>query len=134
MLDLVNQARSSVSYCGGADFPVQPAAALIWSCQLRDAAQIHSDDMATENFVNHVGSDGRYASDRIDTDYPLDLVGENLAAGDLTIAQVMEQWLSPSNECSNIAFSLYTHFGSAVATSTESDFSDYWTQVFAKLN
>ncbi len=130
MLNQVNQARISSRACGDDQMPA--VAELSWSCELRNAAQVHSMDMAQNNFFSHTGSNGLSVSDRVTTSgYSWSSVGENIAAGQATITQVMTGWLDSPGHCRNIMSSRSTEFGSALVTTAESDYSTYWTQVFA---
>jgi uncharacterized protein YkwD len=131
MLNLVNQARSSSRSCGSDAMPA--VAKLTWSCQLRNAAKLHSKDMAEENFFSHTGSNGLSVGDRATaSDYSWNRVGENIAAGQTSTSQVMAGWLNSPGHCINIMSAGFTEFGSALVTATESDHSHYWTQVFAR--
>ena len=130
MLNQVNQARVSSRACGDDQMPA--VAELSWSCELRNAAQVHSSDMADNNFFSHTGSDGLSVSDRVTASgYSWSSVGENIAAGQVTITQVMTGWLGSPGHCRNIMSSRSTEFGSALVTTADSDYSTYWTQVFA---
>ena len=129
MLNQVNQARVSSRSCGDDAMPA--VAELSWNCQLRGAAQLHSSDMALVDFFSHTGSDGLSVGDRATaSDYVWSSVGENIAAGQTTITQVMTGWLNSPGHCSNIMSARFTEFGSAVVITTGSEYSHYWTQVF----
>ena len=131
MLNQVNAARGSSRFCGDDQMPA--VAKLSWNCQLRNAAQVHFNDMAKNNFFNHTGSDGLSVSDRVTAaGYSWNSVGENIAAGQSSIAEVMAGWLNSPGHCRNIMASSFTEFGSALVTNNESDYSRYWTQVFAR--
>lgn len=131
MLNQVNLARGSSRACGDGQMPA--VAELGWNCQLRAAAQGHSGDMAKKNFFDHTGSDGLSVSDRVTASgYSWDSVGENIAAGQSNIAQVMVGWLDSPGHCRNIMSSSFAEFGSALVTNNESDYPTYWTQVFAR--
>ena len=135
MLDQVNEARSNSRMCGGNNMPA--VAKLSWNCQLQNAAQRHSGDMLKNNFFNHTGSDGLSVGDRTTASgYSWSRVGENIAANQTTITQVMTGWLKSPGHCSNIMSAGFTEFGSALATASAatntSDYSHYWTQVFAR--
>ena len=68
ILNLVNQARAAGQVCGTEALPAVPALTL--NAQLNQAAQRHSDDMATNNIFSHTGSDGSSFGQRIaDTGY-----------------------------------------------------------------
>lgn len=130
MLNQVNQARSNSRSCGDEVMPV--VAELSWSCQLQNAAQYHSEDMEKNNFFSHSGSDGLSVGDRVTASgYLWRSVGENIAAGQTTITQVMTGWLNSPGHCRNIMAAGSTEFGSAVVMSASADYSHYWTQVFA---
>jgi uncharacterized protein YkwD len=130
MLDQVNDARSSSRSCGNDIMP--SVAALGWNCLLQNAAQRHSEDMENNNFFSHTGSNGLSVSDRVTaSDYDWSSVGENIAAGQTSITQVMVGWLESPGHCRNIMAARSTEFGSAVVATNGADYSHYWTQVFA---
>lgn len=130
MLDQVNLARSINRVCGDDNMPA--VAALSWNCLLQNAAQRHSEDMEKNNFFSHSGSDGLSVSDRVTASgYTWRSVGENIAAGQTSITQVMTGWLASPGHCRNIMAAGSTEFGSAVVVSSSADYSHYWTQVFA---
>lgn len=62
-LDAVNLARSTGRTCGAASHPAAPPVA--WDDRLAMAAYLHSVDMETNQFFDHVGSDGSTPGDRI---------------------------------------------------------------------
>lgn len=60
---------------------------------LNDAAQRHADDMAYQDYVAHIGRDGRGPGDRAsDSGYRWRLILENLAAGQSTPEQAVQGW------------------------------------------
>ena len=88
--------------------------------------------MATNNFFSHTGSDGLSVSNRVDaTGYEWSTVGENIAAGQSTVTQVVQGWLNSEGHCRNIMNANFTELGAERVDSTSADFSTYWTQVFA---
>lgn len=129
MLEQVNAARANPGTCGDIAFPAAPA--LSYQCDLNTAADRHSQDMATNNFFNHTGSDGLKLRDRVDaTDYDWRTIGENIAAGQPTVTDVMEDWLESEGHCKNIMNDQFEHFGVSRADNEAADFQRYWTQVF----
>ena len=71
--------------------------------QLTDAAQVHSEDMAFNDFFSHTGSDGSSPWERIVwTGYRYSLAAENIAAGYLTPEGVVEGWMSSDGHRENI--------------------------------
>ncbi|MDO5665956.1 MAG: CAP domain-containing protein [Bacteroidia bacterium] len=122
MLDLVNNYRQKGCNCGSEYFP--PTTPVVWNNLLASAAQMHSDDMSKNNFLNHTGSDGKSAAYRISkVGYVWRAYGENIASGYKTANDVMTGWLKSEGHCKNIMNPGFKEMG--VATS-----GNYWTQVF----
>jgi uncharacterized protein YkwD len=131
MLDQVNAARASGYTCGSDDLPA--VSALTWNCDLEAAAFSHSTDMATNNFFSHTGSDGLSVANRVDAqNYNWSAVGENIAAGQTSVTQVVTGWLNSEGHCRNIMNGSFTEFGSSRVDSVAADYPTYWTQVFAR--
>ncbi len=131
MLAAVNQARTIARSCGPNARPA--VGKLIWNCRLQQAAITHSEDMATNDFFEHAGSDGSSVSDRVTrTGYVWSHVGENLAAGQRTVTIVMESLLSSPGHCENIMSGHYTEFGFGYRINPDSFYRHYWTQNFAR--
>jgi uncharacterized protein YkwD len=131
MLTQVNLARSQPRVCGSVDYPATTP--LSWHCTLDDVAYAHTRDMGDYNFFSHTGSDGLTVGDRVrNAGYDWSAVGENIAAGQQTINTVMMVWLESPGHCANIMRPIYTEFGAASYSVYGSDYSIYWTQVFAR--
>ena len=63
--------------------------------KLTVAAQQHSQDMATTQNMDHIGSDGSSPSDRISkAGFQWQSDGENVAEGQTSMQQVMHDWVS----------------------------------------
>ena len=130
MLQLVNDARSESRQCGNTAYAATQA--LSWNCDLEAAALAHTQDMITNNFFDHTGSDGLNVGDRVTTaGYQWRTVGENIAAGYPTEESVMQGWLDSPGHCANIMNPAFLEFGSAMILTDTADYSSYWTQVFA---
>jgi uncharacterized protein YkwD len=131
MLTHVNDARSQARNCGNGYYPATTA--LSWHCTLEDVAYEHSRDMGDHNYFSHTGSDGLAPGDRVrNAGYDWSAVGENIAAGQQSIDTVMTTWLDSPGHCANIMYSLYTEVGAASYPVDGSDYSIYWTQIFAR--
>lgn len=131
LLDAHNEARAVSRSCGGTNYPAAPA--LSWNCQLATAATKHSQDMASNNFMSHTGSNGSQPGDRISAEgYQYSTWAENVAAGYTTIDQVMNGWLQSSGHCSNIMSTSVTEMGADLVTNSSSDYTYYWTGVFGR--
>jgi uncharacterized protein YkwD len=131
MLTQLNIARSQGRMCGNENYPV--ANPVSWSCALESVALEHSRDMGDINFFSHTGSNGLEVSHRVtNAGYVWNAVGENIAAGQRTLAAVMDGWLDSPGHCSNIMSPAYTEFGAGVYFVDGSIYPLYWTQVFAR--
>ncbi|EGZ19768.1 hypothetical protein PHYSODRAFT_327955 [Phytophthora sojae] len=98
--------------------------------KLHAAAQRHSDDMAAKDFMAHDGSDGSTMSERItQASYDWESVAENVAAGQIDVADVMVAWINSPEHLENIMGD-YTMFGSAYAFNKDGTYQHYWTQDF----
>ncbi len=130
MLAAVNQARGQSRLCGNDNMPA--ADSLSWNCDLRQAAQLHSNDMTRNNFFSHSGSNGSSAGDRVsNTNYSWSAVRENLAAGQQNVQDVMAGLLKSPGHCVNIMARDVIHFGFGYAENRDTQYTRYWTQVFA---
>ena len=131
MLTQVNNARSQARNCGTANY--KATVALSWNCTLEAVADEHNSDMGDHNFFSHTGSDGLSVGDRVtNAGYNWSAAGENIAAGQPTIDAAMKAWLDSPGHCANIMSTSYTEIGAASYTVSGSDYSIYWTQVFAR--
>jgi uncharacterized protein YkwD len=99
--------------------------------RLMDAARRHNNDMATNNFFSHTGSDGSSPFDRIaDAGYPASSAGENIAAGYRTAAAAVQAWMNSSGHRANILNSSYEHIGVAYVYNSNASYGHYWTTDF----
>ncbi|UXI03919.1 CAP domain-containing protein [Photobacterium sp. TY1-4] len=131
MLAAVNAARAEARDCGGQMMPAVPA--LTWDYSLEQAAFVHSSNMANYNFFSHTGLNGDSPSDRVtDQGYSWSATGENIAAGQKSIAEVMDGWLKSPGHCKNIMGANYTQMGASSVTNSSAQYGIYWTQVFAR--
>lgn len=130
MLGRINDARAQARNCGVDTAPA--AAPLAWNCTLATAAEQHSADMANNNFFSHTGSDGSSVGTRLtDAGYGWRTAGENIAAGQSSVTEVMNAWLGSSGHCANIMNSNFLEVGAALVENAQADYRRYWTQNFA---
>lgn len=129
MLELINASRSEVRMCG--ELLREAVSTVTWNDNLAAAAAMHGNDMATNNFFDHTGSDGLGVGERATTAlYNWRAVGENIAAGQQDQAEVHQGWLDSEGHCKNIMNNLFTEVGAACITDPGSDFGTYWVVVF----
>jgi uncharacterized protein YkwD len=131
ILSLVNQARASGRRCGNAAYPA--VGPLTLSRTLSAAALAHSRDMAAFAEFDHRGHDGSTPAGRVTSaGYgPYLVVGENIAAGAMTPAEVTQGWLASPAHCENIMDARFKEIGIAFALNPSSDELVYWTEDFA---
>lgn len=138
---LINEVRQQVAGCGEAllasgragPVPVRPA--LVWNARLAQAAERHSQEMATQAYFDHVGRDGGRVSQRADAaGYRWRSIAENLAAGHRTLADAVRGWLRSEGHCRNLLDERYSEFGLArVASERPGDrYRVYWTLVLGR--
>jgi uncharacterized protein YkwD len=131
ILHLVNLARANGARCGDSYFA--PAAPLALNPALTDAALAHSRDMAEHGEFDHKGHDGSTPPLRVKrAGYgSYSVVGENIAAGAMTPAEVTQGWLKSPPHCQKIMDPRFTEIGIAFAVNTATAVAVYWTQDFA---
>ena len=124
----VNQYRAAGATCGvhGA---FAPASTLSWNTVLTQAAEGHSQDMVAHNFFAHDSFDGRTFAQRITAaGYNWSRAAENIAAGQLTMNEVMAGWIGSEGHCANIMNPNLTEIGLVcVSGSSSNTYRTYWT-------
>lgn len=96
---------------------------------LTAAAQAHSSDMVTRAFYAHTSPDGREPWDRAaDAGSRHRTVGENIACGQRSPAEVVRGWMDSPGHRANILKPSFTHMGVGFAGGGRS--GTYWTQLF----
>jgi uncharacterized protein YkwD len=122
MLNLVNVERKRAG-CGP----------LALDRKLNAAAQAHTTDMATHNFLSHDSPDGRTPFDRITAaGYSFGAAAENIAAGSTTASATMKQWMNSPGHKANILNCAYVDLGVGYAKGVNAKYPAYWTQDFGK--
>lgn len=102
-------------------------APLTVNAKLTQAAQAHSEDMATHRTMSHTGSDGSSPGERITAaGYSWSAYGENVAYGYNTPESVMTGWMNSPGHRANILNCAFKEIGVGYAQP-----GNYWTQDFA---
>lgn len=131
ILSRVNAARAMSRRCGATYYPA--AAPLTLSELLSRAAASHSAAMGARDDLAHRDPDGSMPADRVRrAGYSANLVGENVASGVPTAAEVVAGWLASPGHCANIMDQRFTEMGVAYFVAPHSDGAIYWTQLFAQ--
>jgi len=126
MLVKINEARSEPRYCGDEYF--EAVQIVTWNDRLETAAKGHSDDMASNNFFEHDGSNGASVGERISTaGYDWRYYNENIAAGGDSATDVVDRWLKSPGHCQNIMTEKIAEIGAACSDNRQSHYETYWT-------
>jgi uncharacterized protein YkwD len=127
MTSRVNAARAAGAVCGGVAFP--PAGGLRWNTQLQNAATAHSTDMAANNFFAHQSpTNGSTLRERVPAaGYNYSSAGENLAAGQSSIAQVVAEWLASPSHCATMLKANFVDMGVSCKSNAGTVYGTYWT-------
>lgn len=99
---------------------------------LSPAAELHSEDMADNNYFSHTSLDGRSFVDRVrDGGYTYDTwLGENIAAGYVTAQEVFIGWKNSPSHNANMLRPEFKVIGIGRAFNASSDYGWYWTTDF----
>ncbi len=131
VMQLVNAARAEARACGTNSFPAAPP--LTWNDHLHAAAAAHAADMARNDYFSHDSLDGTTFSQRITgTGYAWNAAGENIAAGQASVEQVVQAWLDSPGHCANIMSDAFTEVGVACVAEPGSTYKQYWGMSLAR--
>lgn len=126
ILQQINTARTAGRVCGTEILP--PVAAMRWNDVLFSAAARHSQDMATRNYFSHTSPEGVTFWQRISMEgYTGWGAGENIAAGQGSVAGVMAAWLNSEAHCRNIMQPVLSEVAVACVAQSGNTYGDYWT-------
>lgn len=105
---------------------------LRWSPALAMAATLHSQDMATNQFLSHTGSGGTSLADRIEqTGYQEKTAMENLARGQSSFTQALAEWIDSPSHYQTLVSPDVVEVGLGYAYTDGDSFNHYWTLVAA---
>ncbi|GHB40302.1 hypothetical protein GCM10010377_34040 [Streptomyces viridiviolaceus] len=97
--------------------------------RLTAAAQAHSADMVARDFYSHTDPDGGRPWDRAAAAGSAQrTIGENIACGQRSPADVVEGWMNSPGHRANILKPEFTHIGVGLAGGGRA--GTYWTQLF----
>ncbi|MFF2997064.1 CAP domain-containing protein [Streptomyces sp. NPDC057950] len=102
---------------------------LLADTPLTVAAQAHSDDMVARAFYSHTSPDGSRPWDRAAAaGSARRTIGENIACGQRSAAEVVSGWMNSPGHRANILKPDFTRIGVGLAGG--GDAGTYWTQLF----
>lgn len=126
-----NEARARPRRCGDEFFPASGPLRL--DVQLAAAATAHAQDMARHGFVRHEGSDGSSPGERATrAGYRWRSIAENVAGGQTTARQVVQEWLRSPVHCAALMRPDLTEMGIAYAVDLDGEAGIYWSQKLAR--
>lgn len=130
ILEETNKRRAAGADCHS-EGKFGPAGPLVMQPQLQSSARKHSQDMAQHNYFSHTDLSGGSPFDRMKAEgYTGGWMGENIAAGNATVAATMDQWMNSDGHCANIMNPKYTQLGVGYFYTSTSTYKHYWTQNF----
>lgn len=104
--------------------------------ELMESAQFHSDWMADHNCFAHTCDGEPLWTTRIQNAGYVNWVvlGENIAAGQSTVAQAVSAWMNSPDHRSNMLSTDFREAGGGYAFSGTADYHHYWTMDFGARN
>ncbi len=125
LLSRLNALRASGATCGATAYG--PAPALTWNATLLQAATGHARDMASRNYFAHLSQDGRTPPQRLlAAGYSYASMGENIAAGQTSVEQVMNAWVGSPGHCQNMLNPVYRDVAVACVADPAAAYEFYW--------
>lgn len=123
LLDRVNEERAR-RHRG----PLRPSRALDL------AAQTYAERMMREEFYGHISPRGDTVLERVQASgYEPELIGENLASGQPTAEQAMDNWMASKEHRDNILDQCYRDIGFGIAVlESEGELKILWVQCFGR--
>jgi uncharacterized repeat protein (TIGR01451 family) len=101
---------------------------LMWAPELARSSQHHTEDMATNAFTGHYGSEGTRPIDRMrQASYAGDYAGECTAWGFSDLQSVVEWWMSSPPHRTIILSTVATEMGGAYSYDPDAPSVHYWT-------
>lgn len=94
------------------------------------AAQLHSEDMAAQDYLSHTSRDGRTAADRMRAQGYPDGSAENIAAGQRNAVAVVRAWMDSAGHRANILDC--DNRATGVGAARGGSYGTYWTQDFGR--
>ena len=126
VLQRLNALRSQGAVCGSNAFAA--TGLVTWNNPLLQAAVGHSTDMAQKNYFAHTGLDGRTPAQRVTaTGYSWSTVGENIAAGQRSVEEVLTGWTNSPGHCQNLMNPSFRDVAVACVRNDAATYRLYWT-------
>mmetsp|Transcript_51077 Transcript_51077/g.143799 ORF Transcript_51077/g.143799 Transcript_51077/m.143799 type:complete len:224 (+) Transcript_51077:82-753(+) len=128
---LINELRASGFTCpGGERFPANREG-LKFDCRLWKAAQLHAQDMASQDYFDHESRDGRSFADRARA-FGASASAENLQAGSASAESALSALGGSDGHCRNMMDPAARQFAAGYAAGRDSKLLHYWVQLFSR--
>lgn len=100
--------------------------------KLCSSASWKADDMAERNYFEHADGNGRDFVDRAEQFgyYNWTYLGENIAAGQSTPEEVVQEWMASPGHRKNILKPQYKEIGIGYSAGAHGQYKHYWVQEF----
>lgn len=110
-----------------AEYGLQP---LKWNSQLEAAATVHALDLAAHGVLQHEGTDGSSAGERVERQgYVFSITLENVAAGQKNWENVLQSWKDSPGHNQNLLHKDAREIGVAFDFNPKTRFAIYWAMV-----
>ena len=101
MVQKVNEIRIEGCKCGGKK--MSPVGSVSWNEKLYNSALSHASEMKKYRYFSHFSKSGKNVGERVDRfDYEWTVIGENIAEGQSSFDEAMEDWIKSPSHCKMI--------------------------------
>ena len=108
----LNQLRHAGCRCAGKSMP--PVGSVKYNGKLSLSAQNHAEEIRSQRRLNHYSREGWDIGQRISrVGYKWEVVGENLAYGQVSISEVIQDWIASKSHCTILMDPRFREFGLA---------------------
>lgn len=99
--------------------------------ELTSAAEVRAKEIS--KVFGHTRPDGNsFNTAAKEAGFDGDYIGENIAGGRMTPADVVEGWMNSEGHRKNILRPEYNYIGVAYLHKSNSEYGRYWVQIFAR--
>jgi uncharacterized protein YkwD len=124
VLQQLNAYRAQPQVCG--QQPFAAAGPLRWEPRLAQVAQAHAAELAQGDQLNHLALNGRNLRERLRANgYLAFRIGENLAAGQESLDEVLQTWVASAKHCENLMQAEFRDVALACASGA-GKYGRYW--------
>jgi uncharacterized protein YkwD len=125
VLAALNALRAGARSCGA--HPLPPAPLLRWDARLAHSARLYARELAQRETLSHDGLRSRSLRERLNqAGYAMRLGGENLAAGQTSLEEVLQQWQLSASHCEILMGAEFEQAGLACVSASQGRYRHYW--------